>query len=438
MRGLKRLLVAVIGAAACARMAAPPGGPPRQNPPVLLSSYPDSGTAPCAFHGEAEFRFDEVTNDAGEPNFGTGSGTLERLIILSPDTTVPSVEWHRSRITVHPRGGWRDHVVYHVELLAGLVDLHNNKTKTGTILAFTTCGPKPTRVLTGRAIDWTSYSAMPRALIVAYHLPDSLQYRAIADSTGRFRIEALPDGPYLVYASVDKDAGHRLRLTAQWDSVRVAAARDSVGEIWTFPHDSLPLLISDVQRTDSQTITVTFNKTIDPTLRLDTLLVRVGLLRDSVSRDTVSIGLVSALPKAYDDSVHAKVVVRDSAFRVDSIRRDSVARARAALAPPANTPRARLPDPPKEPRPHLGSTIVIRTRGHVMDGTSYWVALRDVRTVDGRVRPMVGRRLNVPKAPSAADSVKMRKADSVKKADSLRKADSVKKVGGPGGLFDRR
>ena len=76
MRGLKRLLVAVVGAAACARMAAPPGGPPRQNPPVLLGTYPDSGTAPCAFRGEAEFRFDEVTNDAGEPNFGTGSGTL--------------------------------------------------------------------------------------------------------------------------------------------------------------------------------------------------------------------------------------------------------------------------------------------------------------------------------------------------------------------------
>ena len=88
-------------------MAAPHGGPPRHTPPVLLGMFPDSGTLPCGYKGFAEFRFDELTSDAGQPNFGLGDGTLEKLVMLSPDTAVPTVEWHRDRITVRPRSGWR-------------------------------------------------------------------------------------------------------------------------------------------------------------------------------------------------------------------------------------------------------------------------------------------------------------------------------------------
>ena len=429
MRELKRVLAGALLIAACARQAPPPGGPPRFTPPKLLSTFPDSGVAPCDFRGVAEFRFDEVTSEGATANFGYGTGDLERLVVLSPDTTVPTVEWHRDRITVRPRGGWRPNRTYRVELLPGLMDLRQNISKTGQTIAFTTCGPRPTRVLSGRAIDWTSARAVPAALIEAFHLPDSARYRTVADSTGRFRLAELPDGAYLVVATVDQNRDHKRGPTEAWDSVRVDAARDTVGEIWTFPRDTLPPKILDATRQDSQSIAVTFTRPIDPRLHLDTASIRVGLI---LPTDTANIGPVEAYPKAMYDSLHRATTPRtpkqDSAARRDSLSSDSTARAsrprRLALGarpPPPD-------DPPLQKRPILGSVVVIRTRGLVQLGKSYFVELTGVRTAGG-ITGAVRRRFDTPKPPTAADSAKSR-ADSAKakvKTDLL-KADSIKRI----------
>ncbi len=320
MRGLKRVALFVLLVVACARMAPPPGGPRRLLPPKLVGTFPDSGVAPCDFRGAAEFRFDEVTDEGTTPNFGIGTagigtGTLEQLIMLSPDTVIPRVEWHRDRITVRPRNGWRPNQTYRIELAAGLRDLHGNISKGSHTIAFTTCGPRPTRVLSGRVADWVSARAVPGALIEAYHLPDSARYRTIADSTGRFRMTELPAGPYLVVATVHTDRTRRRDpFKESWDSVRVDAARDTVGEIWTFPRDTLPPKIVDATRQDSQSILVTFAKPLDPALRIDSSAVHVRLFIDG---DTVSIGTMYAMPKvAYD--LHAEGAHRpDSEGRFD-------------------------------------------------------------------------------------------------------------------------
>lgn len=421
MHGLKRLLLAVVLIAACARMAAPPGGPSRTVPPTLIGTFPDSGQAPCDFKRPAEFRFDEVTSDAGQPNFGYGDGTLEKLIIFSPDTAVPSVEWHRDRISVQPKGGWRNNTVYRIELLPGLLDLRQNTTKSGSVIAFSVCGPKPTRVLSGRAIDWGSARALRDALIEAMHLPDSARYRANVDTTGRFRIEGLPEGPYLVFATVDQNRDRKRNATEAWDSVRVGATRDTVGEIWTFARDTMPPKIQDVVRIDSQSIAVTFTKPIDPALRLDTLSVRVGLLPD-----TVSIGVIDAYPQAYSDSIHKPVPAPrtpkdDSATKRDSLKADSVAKAKPPAPPTTNVRPAPPQDLPKQTRPKLGNVIIVRTHGVVRLDQSYFVELRNVRTAGGQTGPPVGKAL-------LKDLLKLR-ADSLRKVDSL-KADSVKKAKG--------
>lgn len=452
---MKRIIAVALLIAACARMAPPPGGPQRLVPAILLGMYPDSGIAPCDFRGNAEFRFDEVTSDAGEPNFGTGTGALEKLILLSPDTAVPTVEWRRDRITVRPRGGWRPNRTYRIELLPGVMDLRNNITKTGHTIAFTTCGPRPTRTLSGRAIEWIGRRAVPAALIEAFHLPDSARYRTIADSAGRFRLADLPDGPYLVFASVDQTRRRRRGPDDTWDSVRVDAARDTVGEIWTFPRDTLPPKIVDATRQDSQSILVTFAKPIDPGLRLDSASVRVRLV---MGADSFSIGTKFAYPKAVDDSakqlsagikaradsarradsmlkINGAITV-DSIARRDSLRKDSLARV-AARPGPRNLRPAPPQDLPTQKRPVLGNTLVIGTVGRVELGKTYIIEIKGVRTAGGRTGPPAVKPLNTPKPPTAADSAKAR-ADSVKaklRADSLKpdsskraKPDSVKPI----------
>lgn len=434
MRQLKRIAIAIalFVVVACARQAAPPGGPPRTTPPVLLATFPDSGTAPCDFKGFAEFQFDEVTDEGATPNFGDGRGSLEMLVIFSPDTVVPSVEWHRDRIAVRPKSGWRPNRTYRIELLPGVADLHRNISKGGATISFTTCGPAPTRKLSGRVADWLAARPVPAALIEAFHLPDSARYRTMSDSSGRFTLNNLPDGPYLVVATIDNNHDRRRAANEPWDSVRVSATRDTVGEIWAFPRDTLPPRINSSTRQDSQSIVLTFSKPIDPGLRIDSTGVRVKLL---VGKDSVSIGTRYAFPGAVYDSIQKLFAPPpaplDSAGRADSVRKDSLAKIAPAKRPVAPVGRDNVtPVPPvdslRQKRPKLGTTLVVRTVGRVELGKRYLVEVTGVRSADGRTWPTVTNVLTAPAPPSASDSAKAAKA----KADSIAKADSLKRAKG--------
>jgi hypothetical protein len=86
-------------------MEPPPGGPPDAMPPQLVGINPDSFASIPDFRGEVEFLFDEVISEGSSPNQGTGSGDIEKLVILSPTSNVPQVRWRRNRITVRPNEG---------------------------------------------------------------------------------------------------------------------------------------------------------------------------------------------------------------------------------------------------------------------------------------------------------------------------------------------
>ncbi len=421
-----RVVAVLIVLTACARIAPPPGGPVRLTPPALVSVYPDSDIVLPGFRGNVEFRFDEVISEGGSPNFGYGNGGLEQLVMISPDTAVPIVQWRRDRITVRPRHGWQPNTVYRIELLPGVRDLQPraNELKVGRIVTFTTGQVAPTRTLSGRAIDWAGRRGAGAALIEAFHLPDSLRYRAITDSTGRFRLGPLPDGPYLVVATVDQNRDHRRQPGEAWDTTRIPATRDSVGEIWTFLRDTLPPRIQEIARQDSNTIALTFTRPIDPALRIPAESIFVRRLPDSLN-----IGASDALPKVIADSVHRVVVrrsaARDSAARRDSIRADSVAKA----APPRRIVRSNqrpVPkeDPPLDKRPVLGSVLVVHTVGPVLPNVNYVIEVHGVRTAAGVPGPPVIRRLDAPPPPSAADSARMRADSARARADSI-KAESI-------------
>lgn len=418
MRWLRRLAAAALLIAACARMAPPPGGPPRITPPKLLATFPDSVKVLPHFHGAAEFRFDEVISEGSQPNFGYGTGDLERLVLLSPDTAVPSVQWHRNRITVRPRKGWLPNTVYRIELAPGVADLRQNMSKSSAVITFATGGALPTRYLFGRAVDWAVKAAIPNALIEAFHLPDSAGYRTVADSTGRFRLGPLPDGRYLVAATNDQNRDHKREPGEPWDTVRVAASQDTVGEIWAFMRDTLPPKIQDVTRQDSLSIAVTFTRPIDPYQHLDSTSLRVGLI---LRADTPSVAPLAAYPKAAYDSIYPHVVVprtpkQDSVARRDSLARDSAAR--VALPRPRlarSAPPPRIVDSVQQKRPALGQVLVIHTRGRIELGKSYFVEVRGVRTAGGITGPPVARRLDTPKPPSPADSAKARADSAVRR-----------------------
>lgn len=417
LNGRALLLILLAG---CARMGNPPGGPADFQAPRLLATYPESTVVLAGFKDWVDFKFDETVSEGSQPNFGFGSGDLEKLVLLSPSKPgeVPRVEWHRSRISVRPRKGWLPNTVYRIELAPGIRDLTDggrNDVKVSHVITFATGGVLPKRAIEGRAVDWAARRFVPGALVEAMLLPDSLVYRSIADSNGRFRVGPLPDGELLVRITSDLNRNAVGDAKEAWDSVRVAAGASRMGEVWLFLRDTLPPKITDASRSDSVNITLTLAQPIDPLLVIPAESIRVLLIPDSstVGRDSSSLGPISAMPRAAHDSAYR---ARDEAARaaaaaaapakVDSVVPDTTKRtpvpARPGVVGRKGTSDTLPKDEPSEQRLPLGSQLVIRTRGATQPGHSYWVEVRGVRSAGGSTGT-ISRKLVVaalPKPPA--------------------------------------
>lgn len=401
-----RVVLAASLAVACARMAPPPGGPPDFEEPRVIATRPDSIAILPGFRGDVEFVFDEVISEGVTPNFGLGTGTLEQLVLLSPSNDVPVVRWRRNRITVQPRDGWREGLVYRVELRPGISDLQTNRTTTPTVITFTTGADRPTTTLRGRVVDWTSRRPQPGGIVQAVLQvgeADSLVYRSVADSLGFFEFGPLPAGEYLVFGGIDQNRNVRIESRELFDSIRVAIGQDSVGEIWAFRHDTLGPRMQTVARRDSVSINLSFNQMLAPRASYDSTTIRVLLLPDSIP-----VAVVGVYGPAVYDSLFARrqdlLTARDSAradsLRLvealrDSVRADSLARAERLAAERAAEDARRgivrrsdqdRPARQLEPlttRPALSDRLVVRLDSALVPEGRYVVEARGLANLTG-------------------------------------------------------
>jgi Big-like domain-containing protein len=387
---------------ACAKIEPPPGGPPDLAPPHLVATRPESLARIPDFSGDVEFRFDEVISEAD----------VAKLVIISPSVRTPHVDWRRTRITVKPDEGWRPNRVYRVELLPGVTDLRRNRSKEGRVVTFTTDAPLPTHKLEGLVVDWTTSRPAPLALVEALLVEDSLPYRGLADSSGRFSLGPLPDGEYLVKGVIDQNDDFRPGEREAFDSVRVAASDSTVGELWTFVHDTAPARIRAISVADSVTATVEFNQFLDPRQRLDSTAATLRLLPDSSP-----VKIASLLPKPIDDSVHGR-----GAGTKDSTARDSTARERPGLReverPGAAAGAREEANRPLTTRPPLSDRLVLRVIEPWKPETKYELELRGIRNVSGVAGDARGV-LTVPKH-EVRDSLRTAKDSLRTLKDSLR------------------
>jgi hypothetical protein len=414
-----------IATLSCARIEPPPGGPPDPTPPHLIATRPDSFARIPGFKGDVEFRFDEVISEGGSPNVGTGTGDLEKLIILSPTTRVPNVTWRRSRITVRPNEGWRPNRVYRVELLPGATDLRRNRSTTGTVLTFTTGAPLPATTIDGTVIDWTTNRPVAGALVEAVLLPDSLPYRGLADSSGHFKLGPLPDGQYLVRGVLDENRNVRFDGREAFDTVRLAPGKTAAGELWAFVHDTTPMRIREVTVIDSTSASIELSQSLAPGLRIAPKQVTVRILPDSTP-----IRVTSVLPKPLDDSLNRRAApARDTTAR-DTTRRDTTAadttrpgRRRGIVEVGPGRPRVRTELEPLTSRPPLTDRLILRVPQPWKPEGKYEVEIRGLRSVSGVTSDVRGGMTVKPVA--AADTTAARGADSLKRGPAKNAADSL-------------
>jgi hypothetical protein len=250
----------------------------------------------------------------------------------------------------------------------------------------------------------------------------------------------LPEGEYLVSVILDQNANRRRDGREGWDSVRIAAGRDSVGEVWAFERDTLPPRIAQngvsKSPSDSFAIAVTFTQPIDPALELGADQIDV-----LVAPDSSPLPVVNALPTAAYDSIWGRVdSIRRAVAKAqaDAARADSAAAADSNRAAPADTTPARQAPPrpnarpgrgaadsaardePRDPHPALGNRLVIRLNGTLEPGKRYLVELRGVRAMGGQVADTLRGTLSIPELPkpTAADSAKAKRDSTARPPDS--------------------
>jgi hypothetical protein len=396
--------------ASCAKIEPPPGGPPDTSPPQLIAWSPDSQTSLPGFDGQVEFRFSEVVSEGSVASSGTGQGDLERLIVLSPTTRVPDIQWKRNRITVRPREGWKPNRTYRIELLPGIMDLRNNRaTSMRKVITFTTGGPAPTDTLRGRVIDWTTGSPVTRGLVEAILQPDSLPYHIRTDSAGRFEAGPLPAGTWIVFGVVDQNGNGRREDREPFDSV--ATTGDSALTLYAFPHDTNPPRLREATAQDSVTVALEFTQPLAPDQALDTSMVTVRHLPDSAA---VSVAFLTT-PRALDSLRRASIPADTSTMPA----KDSAA-IPAAPAPPAGL---RPPQDTAPGRPPLITRLMLVMAAPLDTAGQYLVEIRDIRNVtgvSGPVRAVFLAQKPVARVPLPVDSLQSTVDSAGSTVDSLK------------------
>ena len=369
----KGLIAGIVVLTACASASPPPGGPEDKAPPVLVSITPDTNALNVTSDAVV-FQFDETINDRG-----TGPQELDQYFIVSPSDGAPRVSWHRSRIDVRPRRDFRPNTTYTVTMLPGLTDLRGNLMKTGAKVVFSTGPTMPPYTIAGTVFDWAAERPAVHAYMQAI-TPDSIIYLAQSDSLGKFSLGPLPEGTYLVRAIIDANANRALDRNEQFDTLRVTVPQVEAAELRTALRDTLPARLGVLPSiTDSVTLLVTFDRSLDPTQAIMPSQFR---LQASDSSEIPVIRVLS--PKQLKDEQAASLkAVADSTRRADSLAGKKL----APIVPPRTTTPGGKAPPPPPPTPSLPPpfTAVTLKLGHALaPSTEYKLTATGVHALSGR------------------------------------------------------
>jgi hypothetical protein len=382
----RRLIPTAFVVAACASAGPPPGGAEDHEPPRLVRVTPDTNAVNVGAK-VATFYFDETINDRG-----TDAQDVTNMFLVSPSDGTPKVSYHRSRIDVRPRHGFRPNTAYTITLLPGLSDLRSNTMKTGFSVVFSTGPTIPTLRIAGTAFDWVAGTPVPRALIEATS-PDSVVYLAQSDSLGRFSVGPLNPGSYLVRMTVDQNQNHRADRGESFDTLRVVAPHPAPVELLAASRDTLPARIGSVSVVDSTSLRVGFDRLLDPAQQFTaTNFILAGA-------DSVRIPITAVRTPAQDEARDRarQQAAADSARRADSLAgRPRPAAPQPTVAGPADSlPRPSRPAPP--------TTLTLDIARPLAPNTSYRLRVTTIRALSGRATSSE-RSFTTPRTPSTRTS----------------------------------
>jgi hypothetical protein len=333
---------------------------------------PESGAVVPNFHDDAFIQFDETIEEMASGGAGSVSG-LSKQVLLSPVRGPVNVSWHRSRVTIKPKEGWKRRV-YRLEIMPGFTDLRRNRYDSAKTILFST-GPEIGQArIGGIALKWIEQTVLLHALIEAVPLPDSAGYMTMTDSGGQFNLTNLQPGRYIVYATADENNDRRRGLREAYDSVEVTLDSSTNVALFAFPHDTVPPRPRTATWVDSVSVRVEFTQALDPTKSLDTSHVQLVELPDSTrvpidriltQRQFDSLAtLAAAARQKADSAAAAAAAARDTTRRQPAMVHDTSSRPNIHPPVPPGTP---VPPaaPPPAPTPARGAAAKTPAKTYV-------------------------------------------------------------------------
>ncbi|MEO7103410.1 MAG: Ig-like domain-containing protein [Gemmatimonadaceae bacterium] len=295
--------------AGCASPGIPPGGPERHVPPAIVKIQPDTNSVGVR-GSEFVIKFDEVISE-----HPSSASSLADLVLISPRSGAPRVDWHRSSISIRPSKGWKANTAYTVTLLPGVADLRGNVLKTATVVTFSTGPSIPATSISGTIFDWLTGNPSSSGLIEAHPVNDTTTvYLAASDSIGHYSMRGLPPAQYSVRGIIDANRNRALDPGEAYDTTGVYL-KDSLNlELLAFAHDSTGPKLGNVRASDSITVHATFDTPLDPRVALATSDFRL------TAPDSTGIAILAVKAFVPDTATPATAPARQSAVPIPSRR----------------------------------------------------------------------------------------------------------------------
>lgn len=201
IRGLERLaaLALVAALASCAKKGPPSGGPPDLEPPHIVETKPDSGSASVPLRTLLSVTFSE----------GMEPRSSGEAIELAPPITIRQRRWSGRTVTLVLEDSLKADHTYTLFVGSGARDRHGNPLVDARAVVFTTAPKFPAGVIEGR-VDGVGFKPAGTTLWCYRdgHEPDStardFDALGVADAAGQFRVAGLTvPGKWQVWGFAD-------------------------------------------------------------------------------------------------------------------------------------------------------------------------------------------------------------------------------------------
>jgi hypothetical protein len=208
----------------------------------------------------------------------------------------------------------------------------------------------------------------------------------------------LPPGRYLLRALIDQNRNRDLDTRELYDTATVVLADSAAREMLAIARDTIGPGIDRIDRTDSLTLRIVFDRGLDSAQAL-TVANFTLKAQDSSVVPLASLIMGRAFERQRDDSIRRRVTEdslrrvqqQDSTFRADSARAAAEGRPlprRPTPRPvaPAPRPDSTRPEPPKPSRLAPETDVILRLTNALRPATNYRLRASDIRSFLGNVR----------------------------------------------------